>query len=81
MNCTRGDLAIITRPSVVENLGALVEVLRPWSRRPGWWWVRSLRGPMPRHDGSLVEVATVADTALAPIQPALGLAERTISLP
>src|SRR5437762_2288594 len=48
MNCARGDLAIITRPSVTGNLGALVEVLRPWNKRPGWWWVRALGGPRPR---------------------------------
>jgi hypothetical protein len=76
MNCTRGDLAIITRPSVVGNLGALVEVLRPWSQRPGWWWVKSLRGPMPRNDGTFVEIATVADTALSPLQPSLPMGER-----
>jgi len=80
MNWARGDLAVITRPSVAGNLGAMVEVLRPWKARPGWWWVRSLGGPRPRNDGSLVEVATVAATALAPIQPALPLAERTIRI-
>jgi hypothetical protein len=73
MRCTRGDLAVITRPNVEGNLGALVEVLRPWRVRPGWWWVRSLSGPLPRNDGSCVEVATVADTALRPIQGALAL--------
>ena len=75
MNCTQGDVAIITRPTIEANLGALVEVLRPWSRRPGWWWVRSLAGPLPSIDGHARAIATVADTALRPVQGALGFGE------
>ena len=81
MNCERGDVAVITRPNVDGNFGALVEVLRPWKRRPGWWWVRSLSGPRQRYDGHFVDVATVADTALRPIQAALTLEDRTLTLP
>jgi len=73
MNCTPGDFAVITRSSVTANLGALVEVLRPWTQRPGWWWVRSLAGPRLSNDGSFREFATVADTALTPMQPPLPL--------
>lgn len=72
MNCERGDVAIITRSNVDGNFGALVEVLRPWEQRPGWWWVRSLSGPRQQNDGRFVDVATVADTALKPIQGTLG---------
>ena len=52
---------------------ALVEVLRPWTQRPGWWWVRSLAGPRLSNDGNFREFATVADTALTPMQPPLPL--------
>jgi len=71
MKCSPGDLAIITRSGVTANLGAVVEVLRPWSKRPGWWWVRSLAGPRLSNDGTFREFATVAETALAPMQPTL----------
>jgi hypothetical protein len=73
-------VAVITRPNNVANLGAIVEVLRPWGVRPGWWWVRSLSGPLPRNDGTLDEVATVADTALRPIQAPLALPQPTIDV-
>ena len=75
MNCAEGQLAVITRSSVSSNLGALVEVLRPWGKRPGWWWVRAVGGPRPGNDGNLRQFATVADTALRPVQPGLPFSE------
>lgn len=68
MRCKVGDLAILIGPRLPENLGALVEVLRPWEREPNHWWVRSLSGPLRRCDGKRHLEGNAADACLHPIR-------------
>ena len=68
MRCKIGDLAILVGPAMPENLGALVEVLRPWRHGPYDWWVRSLRGPLRRNNGTVSDEAGAADVGLWPIR-------------
>ena len=67
MKCKVGDLAIIIRPHVEANLGALVEIVSP-DEEPGCWWVRSLSGPMRRNDDSVSSEAAIEDSGLWPIR-------------
>ena len=68
MRCTVGDLAIVVRTNVTDNLGMFVEVVGPCGARSGSWWVRSLCGARQRKDGSVAPRGVVADEALWPIR-------------
>jgi hypothetical protein len=68
MRCRVGDLAIVVRPVMEANLGILVEVREAWPHEPRHWWVESLSGPRPRHDGSIDVGGVIADDALWPIR-------------
>lgn len=52
MNCKPGDLAYIVCDDFPENVGRVVEILRPatldGTESPGFWWeVRAIGAPMP----------------------------------
>jgi hypothetical protein len=52
MRCKPGDLAYIARDDFPENIGRVVEILRPatldGTEAPGFWWeVRAIGAPMP----------------------------------
>jgi hypothetical protein len=68
MKCRIGDLAILVRPEVPQNLGLLVEVVRVWRNKPGYWWVRSLSGPCKRDDGTVAAEGMCPDRSLRPIR-------------
>jgi len=68
MRCRTGDLAIVVRTGISENLGMFVEVVGPCAARPGSWWVRSLSGARQRRDGSLGPRGVAEDAALWPIR-------------
>lgn len=68
MRCNAGDIAIITKPSLPQNMGALVEIER--YRGNGFWRVRALRGPMRRSDGVESMTAELRDDCLSPIRAA-----------
>jgi hypothetical protein len=68
MKCRVGDLAIVIKPRLQENLGMLVEVLSTWDGRPNAWWVRSLSGPRMRNNGTVAAEASADDCALWPIR-------------
>lgn len=68
MRCRVGDLAILVGPKVPENLGVLVEVLKPWRHGPNHWWVRSLSGPLRRDDGRIAVEGSADDSGLRPIR-------------
>ena len=68
MRCRIGDLAVVVRTSITENLGMFVEVMGPCAARPGSWWVKSLSGARQRRDGSLGPRGVAADDSLWPIR-------------
>ena len=67
-NCRKGDIAVIVRALVPQNLGALVEVVAPSRQHPNHWVVRPLGGPRLASDGSFLDQANVPDTSLRPIR-------------
>lgn len=77
LRCKPGDLAIVGGRSFAENLGCIVEVLRPMGPVPGWedvfiWEVRST-GRSQKTEGAIGdqigfhEVCGTPDSCLTPI--------------
>ena len=68
MRCRKGDLAIVVRTNIEENLGMFVEVVSPCVAKPGCWWVKSLAGARQRKDGTIGPRGVAADVSLWPIR-------------
>jgi len=68
MRCRTGDLAIVVRTGISENLGMFVEVVGPCLSKPGSWWVKSLGGARQRRDGTVGPRGVAADASLWPIR-------------
>lgn len=70
MNCKPGDLAIVIRAELPENVGIIVRVLRPARSRHGkGWWVDAQR-PRPTTWGKEYRECISPDAWLWPIREA-----------
>ena len=69
LNCKPGDLAVLVRAHLSENLGLICRVIGPSSFGPGWWHVefskaiRWISGPR-----CLSHVGECQDSNLRPIR-------------